>query len=270
MTKVWMYSVAACKNPDNVRCVVPWRVDEELVFFGPCKKRIRKRLRGQFLGLGKSHATVTDRLFIVGVNGGNPQRVRKVLWWGRISEVMTFAEAGACLRGDRFRELRDHRVSPLHVRPLIEKGRLVGYEHVSEEHIRDGEWISDLVSESARHYVHVDGRKLMLRHASSPEAFDRDCCMLIENRFFAVGQGIDFDKEALKILRDAQPGKRGIDDYAVFGLTGNGQANGLRGTFLEIAGELADHFVGWLEGRSTKASMHQRDGAYGPTKTHCT
>ena len=270
MTKVWMYSVRASKDPDNIRCVVPWRVDESLVFFGPCKKRIRERLRGRFLGADRNHAAMTEDLFIVGVNGANLERVRKVVWWGRLSEVMTFAEAAGRLRGERFRKLRDHPVSPLHVRPLVESGRLIGYEHVSKEHIRCGEWVSDLVSNSERQNVHVDGRRLMLRHGSPWEAFDRDCCMLLENRFFALGQGIEFDEEALDILRDAQPGRPGIDSYAVFGLTANGQANGLRGTFLELAGELAERFVAWLEDRPTEGATHRRDGCYGPTKTRCT
>ena len=56
---------------------------------------------------------------------------------------------------------------------------------------------------------------------SFAEAFDRDCCVLLENRFFARGQGIELDDQAVQILRDAQPDKPGIDNYAVFGLTAN-------------------------------------------------
>ncbi len=129
MTNVWLYSVAASKDPDNIDCYVPWPIDDDMIFFGPCKKLMRERLRCKFLQSDKSHATVTDKLFIVGVNGGNSQRVRKVVWWGRISEVMTFSEADKRLRGSRFGELRDDRNSPLHVRPLFKKGKLIGYEH---------------------------------------------------------------------------------------------------------------------------------------------
>jgi hypothetical protein len=247
MAKVWLYVVAASNDPDSVRCVVPWQVDRDLVFFGPCKKRIRERLRRQFLRGSKSHATVTERLFIVGVNAGNSQRIRKIVWLGRVAEVMTFAEATARLRGGRFQELLDHPASPLHVRPLLEKNKLVGYEHVSDEHIQNDAWISDLVTGSGRHRVRVDGRKLVLLQGSSAEAFDRDCCLLLENRFFAHGKGIELDDHAMRILRDAQPDRRGIDGYAVFGLTASGEANGLRGTFLEMAGQVADRFVEWLE-----------------------
>ena len=54
---------------------------------------------------------------------------------------MTFAEADRLLKGDRFQELLKHPCSPLHVRPLVESGEVIGYEHVSEEHIKCGEWI---------------------------------------------------------------------------------------------------------------------------------
>ena len=254
MTQVWMYSVAASSDPDHVSCVVPWRVDHDLIFFGPCKKRIRELLRRRFLGESISHAPATEDLFIVGVNGSNQTRSRKIVWAGKLSEMMTFAEADRRLRGDRFRKLRDHRLSPLHVRPLFKNGELVGYEHVSDEHIKGEEWVSDLVSHSAKANVQVEGRKLMLRQGTPWQAFDRDCCMLLKNLFFASGQGIEFDEEALEILRQAQRGRSGIDRYAVFGLTASGQANGLRGTFLIINGDLAKRFIAWLEDRSREGS----------------
>jgi hypothetical protein len=270
MTQVWIYTVSASSDPDHVRCVVPWRVDEQLIFFGPCKKRIRERLRRQFLGPATNHATATDDLFIVGINGSNHVGIRKIVWAGKLSEVMTFAEADLRLKGDRFRKLREHRSSPLHVRPIVESGDLVGYEHVSDEHINDQKWVSDLVSGSADRNVRVEGRKLILRRGTLWQVFDRDCCMLLENSFFAEGQGIEFDQEAVEILRQTQLGKSGIGRYAVFGRTANGQANGLRGTFLEVSPDLANPFVAWLEDRSRKAAKYQRNDGGGPTKTHCT
>ena len=99
MMQMWIYSVAASSDPDHVRCMVPWRVDKDLIFFGPCKKRIRERLRRQFLEEGISHAKVTEELFIVGVNGSNQIRTRKVVWAGRLSEVMTFRKSGRTSKG---------------------------------------------------------------------------------------------------------------------------------------------------------------------------
>lgn len=98
MTEVWMYSLASSSDPDRVSCVVPWRVDEELIFFGPCKTRIRERLRKQYLSRDCSHRLVSDEIFIVGVNGSNSERTRKIVWTGKLREVMTFAEANDRLR----------------------------------------------------------------------------------------------------------------------------------------------------------------------------
>jgi hypothetical protein len=259
MTRVWIYVLDASRDPDNVRCVVPWMVDEDLIFFGPCKRRMRERLRNEYLTDGRNHCSVRDDLYIVSVNGGNPKRTRKVVSTGKLSELMTFAKATERLDGVRFSELREHPISPLHVRPLFEGGELIGYEHVSQEHIKDDEWIGDLVSDPTK--VSLKARTIRLRPGvASQEAFDRDCCMLLDNVFFAQGEGIQFDKEAVDILKEAQPGRPSIDDYAVFGVDAAGQANGLRGRFLEMDGDLADRFMAWLTDRAPRiAARHSGD-----------
>jgi hypothetical protein len=250
-------------------------VDKDLIFFGPCKKLIRTRLRKQFLEPGLDYCDTsesTESIYIVGVNGSNPQETRKVIWAGRLSEVMTFAEATRRLRGDRFQKLRDHSESPLHVRPIMDgSGSLIGYEHVSNQHIRNGEWVKDLVSpRKALGTVRVDGRKCLIRRGTAREPFDRDCCLLLENCFFAQGQGIGLDEEALSILRQAQPGRSGIDGYAVFGRTANGQAIGRRGTFLEMSDDLlANRFVQWLKDRSRTATQRHWPDGNRPTTTRC-
>jgi hypothetical protein len=254
-----MYVVAASNHPDRVECPVPWRVDEREIFFGPCKKRIRERLRRQFLGPGVSHRQVSDGPLMVGVNGNNVGQVRKIVFAGWVRQVMTFQEGSHRLVGDRYRALLDAVKSPLHVRPIVQNGKLIGYEHVSEEHLECGEWVEDLVSDPDSPLVRKQGRTLLVRNGSAWQAFDRDCCMVLENHFFAQGQegikGIKFDDEALNILRQAQPGTL-IDRYAIFGRAKNGTANGLRGTYLEIVGDLAETFIKWLGERTEQA--HRR------------
>jgi hypothetical protein len=224
-------------------------MDDDLIFFGPCKIRMRERLRERYLREDRTHRVLHTGLHIVGVNGSNPKRVRKVVASGRLSQAMTFAEADRRLAGERFRELREHPISPLHVRPVLDGGRLVGYDHASNEHIKDDRWVDDLTSR--RGDVRLQVRRVTVRPGREPwEVFDRDCCMLLQNHFFAQGQGIEFDDEAVGILKEAQPGRPGIDTYAVFGLAGDGQANGLRGQYLDIEGDLADRFVAWLSGRA--------------------
>jgi hypothetical protein len=270
MPEVLVYSLGASSNPDRVCCEVPWRVDDDHIFFGPCKKRIREHLRKRFLGPDRSHTKVTADLFLVGVNRGNKEKNRKVVWAGKLSEVMTFAEAHSHLKGDRFHKLRNHRKSPLHVRSLEEGGKLIGYEHISELH-KDGEWVADLVSKSEQSKCLHKDPKLTLKRGKNPwQVFDRDCCMLLENLFFALGQGIEFDEEALEILRQVPSlRKQEIDHYAIFGRTTQDRANGLRGRYLRITGDLATRFVAWLGDRSRKVTWDQKKGNNGPTKTRC-
>jgi hypothetical protein len=269
MARVWMYAMHSNKDPDNVRCVVPWQVDDDLIFFGPCKIRMRERLRKCYLREDRTHRVVHTGLYIVGVNGSNPKRVRKVVASGRLSQVMTFAEADRHLAGERFREFREHPSSPLHVRPVLNGGRLVGYDHASDEHIKNDKWVDDLTSR--RSDVRLQGRQVTVRRGREPwDVFDRDCCMLLQNHFFARGQGIEFEDEAVGILKGAQPGKSGIDAYAVFGLASDGQVNGLRGQYLDIEGDLADRFVAWLSGRADDVRPDRCGLKARQVKTSCT
>ena len=275
MAKVWIYVLGASGDPDRVCCEVPWLVDEKLIFFGPCKKRIRKCLRTKFLGPDCSHTRVTEDLFIIGVNALKKVKKRKIVWWGRLSEVMTFAEAHKRLNEDgRFEKLCKYKCSPLHVKPVEVAGKLVGYEHASELH-KGEEWIDDLLSKWPNPNVLLEEQKLRVQQGTSWEVFDRDCCMLLENRFFALGKaiqpGIEFDEKALDILREAQPNKSRIDDPAIFGREkGKGDIIGLRGQFLELPNNLTNRFVAWLEGRLPEGAKHQRSDGYGPAKTCCT
>lgn len=268
MTRVWMYVLNSSKDPDNVRCVVPWMVDEELIYFGPCKRRLRERLRKEYLDGGRTHAAVSDDLYIVSVNGSNAKRVRKVVMAGKVDQIMTFAEASTRLDGDRFAEMRDDPISPLHVRPVVVGGKLVGYRHASREHIDGDDWIGDLASKPEQ--ISLSRRTIRLRPgAAASDVFDRDCCMLLDNLFFAQGEGVQVDAEGVAILKAAQPGVAGIDDYAVFGVDTHGQANGLRGWFLEIEGKAADRFVAWLTDRAGRIAARRTEDGQETTRGTC-
>lgn len=187
---------------------------------------------------------------------------------GKLSEVMTFAEASTRLDGDRFEEMREHEMSPLHVRPVLAGGKLVGYRHVSDEHIDEDDWIGDLTSKPEK--VSHTGRTIRLQPGTAAkDVFDRDCCMLLDNLFFAQGEGVQIDAEAVAILKSAQPSVRGIDDYAVFGVVALGQANGLRGRFLEIEGKAADRFVAWLTDRAGRVAARRVGDRETSTKEAC-
>jgi hypothetical protein len=93
--------------------------------------------------------------------------------------------------------------------------------------------------------------------------------MLLDNVFFAQGEGIQFDQEAVDILKAAQLGVTGIDDYAVFGADSAGQANGLRGRFLEIEGNVADRFLAWLRDRARRVVARHAGNDDEPGKRTC-
>jgi hypothetical protein len=69
--------------------------------------------------------------------------------------------------------------------------------------------------------------------------------MLLGNIFGAKGRGLQFDRDAIRILRAAQDYREGVDSFAPFGRT-RGRVNGLRGTYLRFDGRLADDFIVWV------------------------
>jgi hypothetical protein len=270
MSTVWVYSLGASTDPDHIECVVPWLIDDSLIFFGPCKKRIREKLWKDYLKKGVlAHASVPDPIHIVGVNGGNGRGVRKVVWWGKVAEVMTFQEAYSRLQEEHFDKMRSHCESPLHVEPVVEGTKLVGYKHISKEHAEDNNWIDDLVSK--REKVEHCGDMIRLRQG---ETFDRDCCLLLENLFFAEGEGIEIDDDAVEIFRECQPEASKIDHYAIFGMTRGSerqpaQAIGLRGHYRTLMGPTADSLLAWLQAKSSAPKKPVRPGTDGTTKKRC-
>lgn len=188
MTRVYLYVVASSGDPNRVTCSVPYQVDGETVFFGPCKKRLREALRGAYLGPHLDASDPDDDIYLVGVNGDNAGRVRKVVWAGRIRRVMTFARACHDLTDARYHTLQTSPNSPLHVRPLYEQGRLVGYGLVTSEHAINDDWVTDLVKKYDTRYVRLEGNRLLLQPGISAwQGFPRDVCLLLENVFFATG-----------------------------------------------------------------------------------
>jgi len=267
MTKVYLYIVASSGNPNWVTCSVPYQVDDSVVFFGPCKKRLREALRAAYLAPGIDSTEPGDDLCLVGVNGSNGERIRKVVWAGRIHGVMTFARACQQLTDAKYHELQTAPDSPLHIRPLYEQSRLAGYELVTTEHAANDKWVTDLVKKYDTRYVRLEGKKLLLQPGVSVwQGFPRDVCLLLDNIFFARGQGLSIDARLMDLLRRAQPGRE-IDTYAIFGYKQNGAIEGLTGNYLTLEDPLAGELVRWLGWRGPLATVdqpHDRDvgGAY--------
>lgn len=260
-TQVFCYVVGDSKNPDDVRpSAVPYRIDEEEIFFGPCAKLLRERMRACYLAEATGRADLRDDVYFVGFNASNERRICKIIWIGRLMKVMTFSHAWECLDGCRYEEMRAWKYSPLHVRPIRKGGRVVGYEHVNRLHEEDDDWVSDLVKSKSSPDVERSGNRLLLRkHVSAWQGFPRDVCLLFENVFFATGRGLEIDADLLSILRATQPDRR-VDRYAVFGRNARGDRDGKRGNYLPVTGELAGRFVNWIRNTSSPAPSASRPG----------
>ncbi len=242
MTTLFFYILAASGDPDNVECTVPYLVDDLEIFFGPCKRLLRQELRVRYLKTSND-VRLEEDIFLVGVNGYNPNRSRKIVWAGRVT-LMTFETAYKKLTHEKYRKMRELAYSPLHVNPIYgNNGKFRGYEHCSNLHEVKDSWVRDFCSMESQN-IEIRAKQLILRpNAERHQVFPRDCCFLLENVFFANGQGIAISKEILEILKNAQDKKLKIDEYAIFGYRKDGSVNGLTGRWLEVLGEDATMFM---------------------------
>jgi len=230
---VHIYVLGASSDPDHVGCVVPWEVDHQEIFFGPCKKSLRQRLRNTVLR-GQDEVVPASDIFVIGVNAlPTPHGPRKIVWAGRINKIMTFARAFDRLVGDRYEKMRKVDFSPLNVEPVRgPDGQLVGYQfRPNGDHPE--EWHRDLVT-TGRGTTLVGDRLLLNPGVSAGAAFVRDAVFTADNLFFARGKGLQIDDELVDILKQAQPAAEGVDQIGIFGRR-SGVPDGLRGRFLSIS-----------------------------------
>jgi len=248
--KVFVYIVAASKNPDYVECIVPFEVNNDIIFFGPCKKRLRRNLYEWYLKNspnGEKDVSSED-LYVIGLNGSNSRKERKITWVGKILKILTFEKAyHSCLSDKQFKKMMQQQGSPLNLEPIYDSRKtFIGYKLRSTEHKENDDWILDVIEKRNDPNVEIDfeNKTMTLRNPSNrKEIFLRDCCFLCENIFFARGKGIDIKEDILNIFKKAQPNKRGIDNYAIFGLREDGGVDGLTGNYLEISGRIAKKMI---------------------------
>lgn len=243
---------------------MPYEIDEETLFFGPCKRRLREKYYNDFLrGSGKGEVELTESRYLLGFNGSNQNKIRKIIFLGKIRKVLTFKRAYDLLSGNaKFKEMVDDVESPLHLKPIRD-----GYEHRSELHEekeRENEWVKDVIDKNKDiKHVEVKGNKLLLKDPSlRKDIFVRDCCFLCDNLFFAKGKGIDIDKRILNILKENQDKKEDIDKYSIFGKDKDGRPKGKAGTYLDIK-EKPDELIATIEEKAKqikKTRQHQRSG----------
>ena len=210
--KLYVYIVSASKNPDNV-------LDQEL--------------------------------YVMGLNGSNNKGIRKILWLGKITKLLTFEMAyHSFVKNTAFKTMVKAPYSPLHVEPLYDQNnKFKGYKLISKLHKEDNEWIKDIAMSNFKG-IQYDSKSFKLKDGFSRTILDKDCCFVCENIFFAEGKGLEIDGKLLQLFKDAQPGED-VDEYGIFGRDVNNNAKGRRGSFLEITdSNIITKFVSFISSKS--------------------
>ncbi|MGV9206303.1 MAG: hypothetical protein ACOC44_20035 [Promethearchaeia archaeon] len=239
--KLYAYVVGASSNPDAIECVVPYKVNDEIIFFGPCKKRLRKNFYKKYLKHSEEgEVNVKEDLYLLGLNAYNPKKVRKIVWVGKIWKILTYEKANKIFSSNKneFKEMIEKEKSPLNLEPIYNSGKFKGYKLRSKEHLENDSWVKDVIDSKENPRVNLTDKTIKLKESDNRnEIFTKDCVLLCKNIFFAEGKGIDIDEEIVNLFKKVQPNEGEIDDYAIFGRQSNDNAKGLRGNFLEIQNE---------------------------------
>ena len=236
MTEIFVYILGASHITYGIECYVPEELDERTIFFGPCKRDLRKVLRARFLNGKDSEDISKSEIYLVGLNASNREKDRRIVWVGKITGIMTFERAWS------FFKTKGKIPETLHLRPLYRKGQLIGYKHVGGLHKENNEWIWDIVNKRRkriRNLYFVEDSELILKNVRDrQEVFERDCCFICDNIFFAGNNvtGMKITKKIVDIFKEAQPNKE-IDDYYIFG------PKCPPGFTLHRKGEIADRLI---------------------------
>ena len=254
--KIYLYIVRETRSSDSVTCKVPYKINPNLIFFGPCMINLRADFYKEYLKNSISGIEeVNEEIYFIGMSGSKVPKakkneIRKIVWMGKLLKVLTFEQmynyienlADENLKKDILL-MKQEKCSPIHIKPIYdERGKFKGYQVRSDLHIN---WIRDVMSNNNDSNVEIKEKILTLKeNVDRKEVLDRDCCFLFSNIFFANGNGIDIDNEILSILRKAQPNEKDeISKYYTFGKNKNGSAKGRRGRGLLIKGNIAYDFI---------------------------
>lgn len=155
---------------------MPYKLNDDELFFGPCKKRIREEIKKNYIK-EKDYInllTTKQNIYIVGINPNLPKKdkARRLLFAGKIKEIFTFKQSWnkykklakndediyKMINGSKEeiygcgQEIEDigekngdqNYQSPLHLIP-VKKGNIEGYKHRTSMHKLN--WIKDILSD---------------------------------------------------------------------------------------------------------------------------
>ncbi len=273
---LYFYIVKLSKDADRVDdSGVPYKVNSSNIFFGPCKKRLREELYKTYIKPNKlGRIKPKQKIYIIGLNGSNSKKIRKIIWMGKIEELFTFEEIYKEMKKNEiFFPLLKSKNSPLHVYPHYSNNKrnlFDGYTSRNTYHKINHEWVMDIISNKNHPEILVQNNQLLLKNPLKRfHVFNRDCCFLCKNLFYAEGKGIDIDDYILKKFKNWQSSKSNIDRYAIFGRRSNNSVNGLTGRYLKVEDNSADEFITYLKSKSNvKLPIELRYKKY-KNKTYC-
>lgn len=250
MSIAYIYILGSSNNPDCIECSVPMKVNKKEIFFGPCKKGLRAKLKSYV------DKKIEDKIYIIGLNASykkNGIGVRKIVWAGRLNKVMTFKKAFEIFKSKKkykkIYDLKDENLninSPLHVEPIYDL-EFVGYKHRGTMHKNC--WKEDLVKPfDMNKIIEINDDQIKIKKDSKVgDVFTRDSCFLLENIFYAEGKGLKINDDILNIFKKEQYNLESINKFAIFGKDKNGNPNGKRGGWLEIKGKNTDRLIQLIE-----------------------
>ena len=163
-TLLYIYILGICNRENYIRGVVPFRINKEEIFYGPCKKLMRGEIKSLWEER-KNEKSKMPKIYLMGINpttnSKKPQdnmslKPRKILFAGEVLEIFTFKEAwdhydqiiSTSLNEDYKQKVKKMRTgiesekgtfeSPLHLEPYLnDNGILTGYKHRTNMHKRE-------------------------------------------------------------------------------------------------------------------------------------
>jgi len=145
-----------------------------------------------------------------------------------------------------FENIRDMEDSPIHIEPIYDKNTLIGYELRSTYHY--GKWFKDIASFDSKLRI-INKTRIELKNPKERyEVFDKDCCLLFNNIFYAEGKGLDIDAEILNIFKEHPNLSSRVgtitNPYFIYGkILDTNKAIGLQGNGLKFAGALGQKLL---------------------------
>lgn len=267
---LYLYILGSKNKADRISTLVPFRINDEEIFYGPCKKSIRGEIRKLFPSRDIIYPERENyEIYLVGINPAKGKKERKVprsiLFAGKIKKIFTFESAwkyynNRAVNDENLAKMINgiENLSPLHLEPKYDKnnGKFIGYKHRTKEHKR--KWLEDILSQNEKRNLTKEEENSIYENdeiiLNEQLQFERDCCFELDNIFLSYKNHIcpiELDEIFLDLIRkrleelnhkERLNAKGGPDIFAPFGYNENGDRYG-RGFELVFEGDDVIKFI---------------------------